>query len=133
MKIVTFSIVLLIPCFLMVQHLFAWHVTVKNDTPFDLQANCKKVGAIDTDWKKISAYGQGDAGCGGADCPKGVEVKVTVPSMPNPIKVETDWDLACGNNDIRVFLVPQYQNKKLTGFKIALGVDIAISDVTVPA
>lgn len=112
----------------------AWGISVRNDTPFNIEAKCKKVGAISNAWATILPLTSGSAGCGGADCPNGLDVKVTVAGTNQVINLTTSFDVACSNINARVFLVPQYdKNNKVTGFKVALGIDVDVSDIVVPA
>lgn len=113
------------------QNCLAYHVTVYNDTPLVIKAKCAKKGAIKVGWKTILPNQKEEVGCGGADCTTGVEVQVAYGEKT--IKLETSWQLKCGNVSAHVVPIPTWDIKKsddpfdqsvkytLTGFKLAIG------------
>jgi len=105
-----------------------WAVTVFNDTPLSIRARCKKVGALKADWEIILPNKSAECKCGGADCSNGVEVEIPM-GPQNVLKLETNWQIHCGNDEVRVVPVPVWDIKKngdkvdfkLKGFKIGIG------------
>jgi hypothetical protein len=135
-KVRLLSILGLSSSLLIIQESFAWHVTVHNDSPLSIKARCKKVGAIKVDWETILPNASGKCDCGGADCPNGVEVQVTIGKKV--LNLSTSWQIKCGNVDVRVVPVPTWEitkstdafnqstQYKLTGFKLAIGSEFEI-------
>ena len=61
-------------------NVFAWYITVYNNTPYDAQVRVKSTGLLHSNTELIGKNSSRNIGPKGADCIKGMEVSMLLPT-----------------------------------------------------